>query len=166
MRESMFYGLYGLSMGGFENGARSGGCRSVGDTWVFRVCGGRPAIYRISTSHREKAVAARGPFEGNTEVTVHGNHFLPSWHLQCQLQDPLTGAKLFVPGHYDTARRIRCVTPRVEPLPGGGEVGNHSAVLLQVLLCVELSRPLGALEHGERSCAISLLRRLCRHGRL
>merc|ERR1712078_167646 len=28
VRESMFYGLYGLSMGGFENGARSGGCRS------------------------------------------------------------------------------------------------------------------------------------------
>ena len=124
VRESMFYGLYGLSMGGFENGARSGGCRSVGDTWVFRVCGGRPAVYRISTPHREKAVAARGPFEGNTEVTLHGNHFLPSWHLQCQLQDPLTGAKLFVPGHYDTARRIRCVTPRVEPLPGGEKLAT------------------------------------------
>merc|ERR1712078_752126 len=66
----------------------------------------------------------RGPFEGNTEVTLHGNHFLPSWHLQCQLQDPLTGAKLFVPGHYDTARRIRCVTPRVEPLPGGEKLAT------------------------------------------
>ena len=124
VQENMFYGLYGLGMGGFDRGASSGGCRTVGDTWVFRVCGGRPAVYRISTPHREKAVAARGPFEGNTEITVHGNHFLPSWHLQCQLQDPLTGATLVVPGHYDTEFRIRCITPRVEPLAGGEKLAT------------------------------------------
>ena len=108
--------------------------RLVGvDTWIFRVGGGRPHVHTISTTGGEPHYAARGPFEGNTEITVYGNHLLPSEHLRCQLFDPVTGVRQSLPAHYDNERVVRCTTLRHEPLPGGQRLATMRPCFLKTL---------------------------------
>lgn len=72
-----------------------------------------------TTTHNEQQFSARGPFEGNTEVTVYGNHFLPSENLLCKFFDAQTNVTMVTPGAFDTEQQVRCITWRHEPLPGG-----------------------------------------------
>ena len=95
-------------------------CRQAGDRWVFRVGGGVPAVYEATTTHGEGHFAARGPFEGNTELTIVGNNFLPSKNLKCLLYDDDTNVTHVIPAHYDTPTQVRCITKHHEPLACAG----------------------------------------------
>ena len=56
------------------------------------------------------AVAARGPLDGNTELIIKGDGFLPSSSLQCRLSDPRTLYTMVIPARYVSAKEIRCDT--------------------------------------------------------
>ena len=88
---------------------------------MFRVGGGVPAVYEATTTHGEGHFAARGPFEGNTELTIVGNNFLPSKNLKCLLYDDDTNVTHVIPAHYDTPTQVRCITKHHEPLACAGQ---------------------------------------------
>ena len=98
---------------------RRGPHHVLGDRWTFRVYGGKPMVTGAVTSHNEPQFSARGPFEGNTEITVLGNSFFPGEKLRCRLYDADTGIVMVLQGHYDSMRRVRCITQRHEPRAGG-----------------------------------------------
>lgn len=60
----------------------------LGDRWTFRVFGGVPGVTSITTTHDEPSIAARGPMEGNTELTLFGSGFFPGeGQLLCRFAD-------------------------------------------------------------------------------
>jgi len=120
-------GFYGLS------GHLGYGCRAVGDTYIFRVGGGRPAVTSVTTTHGEPQYSARAPFEGNAEVVVNGYHFLPSEALACKLYDGATNVTQVVPAQFDSPTRLRCVVLRHEPLPGGQKIGTMRPCFFKTL---------------------------------
>ena len=68
---------------------RVGAHHAVGDRWTFRAFSGFPGVGSVSTSHDEPRIAARGPMEGRTEITVRGSGFFPGrGQLLCRLGDP------------------------------------------------------------------------------
>ena len=96
----------------------------IGDRWTFRVYGGKPMVIGAVTPHNEPQFTARGPFEGNTEITVLGNSFFPGANLLCRLFDSETNITMTLQGHYDSMYRVRCITERHEPRPGGEMVAT------------------------------------------
>ena len=101
-------------------GATTG--HAVGDSWVFNVGSARPDVLEVTTSGNEGAYPSRVPFEGNAELTVRGQNFLPSDGILCKLSDNLTNVEMVFPGHYDTSEQIRCIAPRQDPHPGDGSL--------------------------------------------
>lgn len=95
---------------------------AVGDAWSFEVGSGRPNITEVTTSGNLPEYPNRVPFEGNTELTLRGNNFLPSDQIVCRLSDSLTGVTFELPGHYDTPELMRCVAPRQDGHPGDGSL--------------------------------------------
>jgi len=90
---------------------------SPGDQWSFKATAG---------------IAARGPLDGKTEITVRGSGFFPSEQLRCRFTDTKTLHTQIVPAHYDTAEQIRCYTIAhppdsiTEPIfHGSGNPGLH-----------------------------------------
>lgn len=98
---------------------RRGSHHLLGDRWTFRVYGGKPMVIATVTSHNEPQFSARGPFEGNSEITVLGNSFFPGSKLLCRLFDGDTNVTMTLQGHYDRMHQVRCITKRHEPRPGG-----------------------------------------------
>ena len=88
-----------------------------GDRWTFRVYGGVPAVTSATTAHFEPSIPARGPFEGNTEITVSGHGFFPSEkNLLCRLHDDATGTTQVLPARFVSSTTITCVTTPHAPL--------------------------------------------------
>ena len=101
--------------GGFE--ASNLVALSVGDRWTFRAYGGAPAVTSATTPHDEPSIPARGPFEGNTEITLRGHGFFPSEkNLLCRLHDGATGATQILPARFISATSVACVTEPHAPL--------------------------------------------------
>ncbi len=101
--------------GGFE--ASNVVALSVGDRWTFRSYGGAPAVTSATTPHDEPSIPARGPFEGNTEITLRGHGFFPSEkNLLCRLHDGATGATQILPARFISATSVACVTEPHAPL--------------------------------------------------
>ena len=115
-----------LDFGVYVNFTLGGtGRHGWGDAWLIRHVSGRPYVAAVTTTHFEAAFAARGPFEGNTEITLTGNNFYPSARgLYCALWDELTRVLVTVPAQYDTPSQVRCIVPRLLPLPGGCVLGT------------------------------------------
>lgn len=60
--------------------------------------------------------AARGPFDGGTEITVRGTGFLQSSHLSCRFVDAASGLPpVEVPARWVDDTAATCVTPRRSP---------------------------------------------------
>ena len=74
--------------------------------------GGNPLVTAATTKHNEPQYAARGPFEGNTEITISGNAFFPSTGLLCRLHDGVTNATMILTAHFDSMQQIRCISQR------------------------------------------------------
>ena len=90
---------------------------TAGDRWTFRVYGGAPAVTSVTTAHFEPSIPARGPFEGNTEITVSGHGFFPSEkNLLCRLHDDVTGTTQVLPARFVSSTTITCVTTPHAPL--------------------------------------------------
>ena len=106
---------------------------SIGDRWTFRVYGGNPLVTAATTKHNEPQYAARGPFEGNTEITISGNAFFPSTGLLCRLHDGVTNATMILTAHFDSMQQIRCISQRHEPLPGGEEIATIKPCLFKTI---------------------------------
>ena len=88
-----------------------------GDRWTFRVYGGVPAVTSVTTAHFEPSIPARGPFEGNTEITVSGGGFFPSEkNLLCRLHDDTTGTTQVLQARFVSSTTITCVTTPHAPL--------------------------------------------------
>ena len=88
-----------------------------GDRWTFRVYGGVPAVTSATTAHFEPSIPARGPFEGNTEITVSGHGFFPSEkNLLCRLHDDTTGTTQVLQARFVSSTTITCVTTPHAPL--------------------------------------------------
>ena len=88
-----------------------------GDRWTFRVYGGVPAVTSVTTAHFEPSIPARGPFEGNTEITVSGHGFFPSEkNLLCRLHDDVTGTTQVLQARFVSSTTITCVTTPHVPL--------------------------------------------------
>ena len=88
-----------------------------GDRWTFRVYGGVPAVTSVTTAHFEPSIPARGPFEGNTEITVSGHGFFPSEkNLLCRLHDDTTGTTQVLQARFVSSTTITCVTTPHAPL--------------------------------------------------
>ncbi len=88
-----------------------------GDRWTFRVYGGVPAVTSVTTAHFEPSIPARGPFEGNTEITVGGHGFFPSErNLLCRLHDDTTGTTQVLQARFVSSTTITCVTTPHAPL--------------------------------------------------
>ena len=101
--------------GGFE--ASNLVALSAGDRWTFRAYGGAPAVTSATTPHDEPSIPARGPFEGNTEITLRGHGFFPSEkNLLCRLHDGATGATQILPARFLSATSVACVTEPHAPL--------------------------------------------------
>ena len=101
--------------GGFE--ASNLVALSAGDRWTFRAYGGAPAVTSATTPHDEPSIPARGPFEGNTEITLRGHGFFPSEkNLLCRLHDGATGATQILPARFISATSVACVTEPHAPL--------------------------------------------------
>jgi hypothetical protein len=96
----------------------------LGDRWIIRVYGGKPNVISARTTHEEVAYAARGPFFGNTEITIIGESFFPSNGMKCNLTITDTNSQQpqIVPAYFDNLNRVRCITERYDPLDGGKEV--------------------------------------------
>ena len=84
---------------------RRGSHHVLGDRWTFRVYGGKPLVTGAVTPHNEPQFSARGPFEGNSEITVLGNSFFPGAKLRCRLYDADTNVTMTLQGHYDNMRQ-------------------------------------------------------------
>ncbi|XRB21119.1 IPT/TIG domain-containing protein [Pseudoscourfieldia marina] len=74
-------------------GSRGGYAK--GDKWSFQA---------------RAAFPARGPMDGNTELTVKGSGFLPTDKLRCRLYDPKTQHNMVMPAYYDSDTQLRCIT--------------------------------------------------------
>jgi hypothetical protein len=68
----------------------------AGDTWAFTA---------------RTALAARGPHEGDTAVTLRGAGFLPSSALRCRFTDEYARDPVAVPAVYVSPTEVRCITP-------------------------------------------------------
>jgi hypothetical protein len=69
---------------------------TANDTWAFTA---------------RAALAARGPHEGDTAVTLRGAGFLPSSALLCRFTDQYAQAPVAVPAVYVSPTEVRCITP-------------------------------------------------------
>jgi hypothetical protein len=98
---------------------RRGSHHVLGDRWTFRVYGGKPMVTGAVTPHNEPQFSARGPFDGNSEITVLGNSFFPGANLLCRLFDGDTNVAMTLQAHYDSMHQVRCITERHKPRPGG-----------------------------------------------
>jgi len=83
------------SKSGYAGPAAQGPGASTGDVWTIDVLHATPA---------------RGPLNGNTELTVEGSGFLPSGNLTCKLYDERTQLSQILTAQYDGPGRLRCVT--------------------------------------------------------
>ena len=105
---------------------------SGGDRWTFRVYGGAPAVTSATTAHFEPSIPARGPFEGNTEITVSGSGFFPSEkNLLCRLHDDTTGTTQVLQARFVSSTEITCVTTPHAPL--GASFRDPSALGSKVI---------------------------------
>ena len=102
----------------------SGGHHLLGDRWIVRVYGGNPNVISARTTHEETTYAARGPFFGNTEITIIGESFFPSNGMWCKLYDSDTTVTHTVPAYFDNMKRVRCITEKHEPRSGGEVPGT------------------------------------------
>ena len=115
----------------YANGGPIGGSRDANATVMpnaaavpFRYVGDAPTVTSISSRHgvRPEALArlglppARGPFAGETTVTVRGDGFLPGDNLRCRFEDDVTGLPPFVAdATWVDDHTVTCVTPRRSP---------------------------------------------------
>ena len=96
-----------------------------GDRWLIRVYGGKPNVVTATTTHEETTYAARGPFYGNTEITIHGQGFFPSDRMKCKLHDSVTGTgDMILDAQFDSVQRVRCITKAHDPRSGGEVAGT------------------------------------------
>ena len=99
---------------------------SCGGTFaVFRYQDKVPHVYNIKSS-QTSVWPARGPFQGNTEVTVTGTNFLPSRYLKCKFGGYTNGTyeqtdMSHIVGEeggrarYISSTEVICVTPTYGP---------------------------------------------------
>ena len=120
---------HGLSIRYLRRGAH----HILGDRWTFRVYGGHPMVTGAVTPHNEPQFSARGPFEGNSEITVLGNSFFPGAGLRCRLFDGDTNETMTLQGYYDSMRQVRCITQRIDPRPGGELVATIRPCVFKTL---------------------------------
>ena len=120
---------HGLSIRYLRRGAH----HILGDRWTFRVYGGKPMVTGAVTPHNEPQFSARGPFEGNSEITVLGNSFFPGANLRCRLFDADTNSTMTLQGYYDSMRQVRCITKRIDPRPGGELVATIRPCVFKTL---------------------------------
>jgi hypothetical protein len=74
-------------------------------------------VTSVTTAHFEPSIPARGPFEGNTEITVSGHGFFPSEkNLLCRLHDDTTGTTQVLQARFVSSTTITCVTTPHAPL--------------------------------------------------
>ena len=102
----------------------SGNHHNVGDRWLIRVYGGVANVVEARTTHEESSFLARGPFFGNTEITIIGQGFFPSSDMKCKLHDSATGVTQSLPAMFDSPQRVRCITQSHEPRSGGEVAGT------------------------------------------
>ena len=87
----------------------------------FQSClsNGKCNLCRYTSAHAAPPAlgyAARGPFDGGTEITVRGTVFLQSSHLSCRFQDSASGLPpVEVPAKWIDGTTATCVTPRRSP---------------------------------------------------
>ena len=95
-----------------------------GDRWLIRVYGGGPNVVAASTTHTDATYAARGPFEGNTEISITGQAFFASGAMQCKLYDSDTGVTQTLEAYFDNSKRLRCITDAHDERSGGEVIGT------------------------------------------
>ena len=77
------------------------------------------------TPQDEPTYPARGPFFGNTEITITGSGFFAASGVKCRLYDSGTTNNIKeVDGFFDNMNRVRCITPDHEPISGGEVPGT------------------------------------------
>ena len=77
------------------------------------------------TPQDEPTYPARGPFFGNTEITITGSGFFAASDVKCRLYDSGTTNNIKeVAGFFDNMNRVRCITPDHEPISGGEVPGT------------------------------------------
>lgn len=102
----------------------SGSHHQLGDRWLIRVYGGKPNVVSARTTHEETTYPARGPFSGNTEISVHGSGFFPSSNMLCKLHDSDTSVTHTLQASFDNLGRVRCITKKHAPRSGGEIIGT------------------------------------------
>ena len=102
----------------------SGSHHNLGDRWLIRVIGTAANVIEARTTHEEPEFLARGPFYGNTEITIIGQGFFPSSDMKCKLHDSDTAVTHFLPVMFDSPQRVRCITKSHEPRSGGEVPGT------------------------------------------
>lgn len=96
----------------------------LGDRWLIRVYGGGPNVVAASTTHDDTTYPARGPFTGNTEITLTGQAFFASSAMKCKLHDSDTGVTQTLEAFFDNSKRLRCITNAHEERSGGEVIGT------------------------------------------
>lgn len=103
----------------------SGSHHQNGDRWLIRVYDGKPNVISARTPQDEPTYPARGPFFGNTEITITGSGFFAASGVKCRLYDSGTTNNIKeVDGFFDNMNRVRCITPDHEPISGGEVPGT------------------------------------------
>jgi len=102
----------------------SGSQHVLGDRWLVRVYGGVPNVVAASTTHDDTVYPARGPFFGNTEITVAGQAFFASNAMKCKLYDSDTLVTQTLDAFFDNTGRLRCITTPHGERSGGEVIGT------------------------------------------
>ena len=103
----------------------SGSHHQSGVDGSSRVYDGKPNVISARTPQDEPTYPARGPFFGNTEITITGSGFFAASGVKCRLYDSGTTNNIKeVDGFFDNMNRVRCITPDHEPISGGEVPGT------------------------------------------